>query len=1366
MNEQNNVYKIVEDNIVIRFEPSIYAFSTNTIPSYLKVGDTFRGVDNRIGEWEALIRARLSSQDVHLTKEYSHSAKINDSLYFRDYSVHDYLKSIGKKSLREVDRELLQYYSEEFFRDASVEDVQSAIDSILEDANSDNPIKSYKYYRVIDRNNADFHYNNDKEWTLRPNQKKVVDNYLSKSDKNELLMFAVMRFGKSFTAMQCALQSDCKKVLIVSAKADVMREWQKTVEMPTCFKEYSFVCDKDLKKDKTIAEFLTEKPGIAVFLTLQNLSGKSTDGENIKERLNQIYETEFDLIIIDETHYGAWSDSYGAPIKSSADEDKEYIEDDIKEFSSFINETKKLNFKKKLHLSGTPYNLIYDEKFDESNIIATCQFKDILNEKLEWEKSHFEKIENGEINPETNLPYQEFDNPYFGFPKMLRFAFNLPQETRTVLQNADGKWSLNDLFATTHSDDVVSFIHESQVLQLLKIIDGSEDSNEILSFLNVPKIKENDVCKHIVMVLPYKYCCDAMEQLLLREKDNFVNLGDYNVLNITGHTLKSELKDIDKVKRRIEESESHGEKTITLTVQKMLTGVTVKEWDTMIMLKNTKSAQEYDQAIFRIQNQYVIERENEDGDIIKIDMKPQTILVDFDPMRMFELQGLSTRVINEVKSDGVSLEQSISEELKFFPIITYNADKLVKVEPNNIVEIITKYNKERGIMDEVSTLKLYGTLLEDEDIKRFIESQVKAGLTNKLTTDGHTGQNSGFDTSGMDTDDDEGGNEEPDHQEGDGSQTNDSQSNQGNKEDDLQKKYRMCIAGLSFYAFLSNSNIESLRDILISICEESDEKERNKRIFKNLHLSKTFIEKHIDACPRYVSLLINDKIRKANMLSKDKNLSKEERVLNALSRFNRISDSEIVTPQNICNQMINSIGVDKILEIVNNGGKILNIAGKTGEFEFALYNALKDNIAHEKIKSAIYTIPTSSVTYEFTRYVFEILDLDLNNLSNYFTSYGLLTKDCENIERILTQSKPFNTITLNDTVMEGDENVKFDYIIGNPPYQKEAPGTSTSDKPIYHLFMDMAYQISDKVGLIVPGRFLFDAGATPSEWNKKILGDHHFKVLFYETDSQKVFPSTQLPGGIAITYRDLSQDYGEIGRFIQYSELSLIDKKVSSKGEDTLNSIIYSQNKFNLDVLYTDYPDMRNRIGSNGKDKRFRQIVMERFPYLFTNENDSDMLRVLGLIKKHREYRYINRKYVQNEEWIDKYKVFVPFSNGASGTLGEKPARLISKPVIGYSGDCITQTFISIGCFETKEEAEHLLKYIKSKFARVLLGILKVTQGNKAETWARIPIQDFTDASDIDWSKSISEIDRQLYSKYDLSPEEIDFIESKVAPME
>lgn len=349
-----------------------------------------------------------------------------------------------------------------------------------------------------------------------------------------------------------------------------------------------------------------------------------------------------------------------------------------------------------------------------------------------------------------------------------------------------------------------------------------------------------------------------------------------------------------------------------------------------------------------------------------------------------------------------------------------------------------------------------------------------------------------------------------------------------------------------------------------------------------------------------------------------------------------------------------------------------------------------------------------------------------------------------------------------DRITRKGKEMKFDFAIGNPPYQEEAPGTSTSDKPVYHLFMDSAYSISDKVELVTPARFLFDAGATPSIWNKKMLADPHFKVLHYESDTKKMFPGVEIPGGIAITYRDSSQNFGAIQQFIQFDELIKIGNKVKQKNELSLNTIMYNQNKFNLEALYRDYPDMRSKIGNEGKDKRFRQIVMERFPHLFLEAPSDNHLRTLGLIHRQRVYRYIKRCYVENESWIDMYKVFVPFSNGASGTLGTEPARLISKPVLGMPGDGITQTFIGVGAFETELEARNLLKYIYTKFARALLGILKVTQGNKPETWAYVPLQNFTDSSDIDWTESIRSVDHQLYTKYGLSDEEIFFIESHV----
>lgn len=280
-----------------------------------------------------------------------------------------------------------------------------------------------------------------------------------------------------------------------------------------------------------------------------------------------------------------------------------------------------------------------------------------------------------------------------------------------------------------------------------------------------------------------------------------------------------------------------------------------------------------------------------------------------------------------------------------------------------------------------------------------------------------------------------------------------------------------------------------------------------------------------------------------------------------------------------------------------------------------------------------------------------------------------------------------------------------------------------------------------------------------------MLHDNHFKVIEFEPDTKKLFSGVEIPGGIAITYRDETCDYGEIEQFIQYDELNTIASKIKKHNHVSLNTIMYTQSKFNLQKLYEDYPDMQSKIGNEGKDKRFRQIVMERFPELFSIKEDGDCVRTFGLIKRQREYRYIKRIYVEDEFWLDKYKVFVPFSNGASGTLGTEAARIISKPALGLPKDGMTQTFIGVGAFDTEAEANNLLKYILSKFCRVLLGILKVTQGNKPETWEFVPLQDFTSKSDIDWSKSIAQIDQQLYRKYGLTDEEINFIETHVKEM-
>lgn len=350
-------------------------------------------------------------------------------------------------------------------------------------------------------------------------------------------------------------------------------------------------------------------------------------------------------------------------------------------------------------------------------------------------------------------------------------------------------------------------------------------------------------------------------------------------------------------------------------------------------------------------------------------------------------------------------------------------------------------------------------------------------------------------------------------------------------------------------------------------------------------------------------------------------------------------------------------------------------------------------------------------------------------------------------------------------ISKGEGQMKFDVVIGNPPYQEQTEGTS--DKPIYNYMMDGAEEVADTVCLITPARFLFNAGKTPKEWNRKKLNDPHFKVLYYEQDSSKVFPNTDIKGGVAITYTDKVQEFGGIGTFIIFPELSnIFHKVVSYSGFAPIISIIYLQNKFDLEKLYVDFPEYSRIIGSQGREKRLTTSIFTQLP-LFSSDKKNDMdIRVIGLINNNRESKFMPKKYLDEHENLEKYKVILPKANG-TGAIGEVLSTpligepLIGEPLIGY-----TQSFISFGSFDEVYEAENCMKYIKSKFARALLGTLKITQDNNKETWANVPLQDFTVDSDIDWSQSIEDIDRQLYGKYGLSQEEIEFIESKVRAMD
>lgn len=338
----------------------------------------------------------------------------------------------------------------------------------------------------------------------------------------------------------------------------------------------------------------------------------------------------------------------------------------------------------------------------------------------------------------------------------------------------------------------------------------------------------------------------------------------------------------------------------------------------------------------------------------------------------------------------------------------------------------------------------------------------------------------------------------------------------------------------------------------------------------------------------------------------------------------------------------------------------------------------------------------------------------------------------------------------------------FDYVIGNPPYQEDVVNKGDRANPVYDKFMDAVYEIADKVELIHPARFLFDAGQTSKSWNEKMLNDSHFKVLKYEQKSERVFPNTDIKGGVVVTYHDNTEVIGPIGIFTSFEELNAITKKVINITDTSLEQLVSSRGTYRFsNRFFEEFPFATERLGKGSGN----MIVSNAFlllPEAFLDhvDDDTDYVKLLGRIKTDRVYKYLKKIYLSDNNFVDSWKVMLPEANG-SGAIGE----VLSAPLIGAPLIGATDTFISIGHFGNEKEAMNLLKYIKTKFTRTMLGIKKITQHNPRAVWKYVPVQDFSDASDINWSESIHQIDLQLYRKYGLDEREIDFIETHVKEM-
>ncbi|MGN0807525.1 MAG: Eco57I restriction-modification methylase domain-containing protein [Candidatus Coproplasma sp.] len=1352
--------KTLLDEIIIgRVEPRIYAFTTNTIPNYLKVGDTYRPVSIRLKEWE--------EHYPNLEKMFEGEAKV-DEVYFRDFAVHQFLET-EKNRLRLQPSELPAgiYYSKEFFKDATADDVQEAITDIQRDY-YEKSLK-YQFYSVETLRPANTVYPRTETYDLRPNQKKTVEAFRQAIDngRTNLLMYAVMRFGKSFTSMCCAVEMGANLVVVVSGKADVLTEWKKTVESHVKFDGYEFLTAGTLSNNNhAITEKLNSGKKVVVFLTLQDLQG-----EQIKDKHQEVFGQDIDLLLVDETHFGARAEKYGEVLRDAknyeTDVKNKKDSDDFVDVDEANKTIKTLKARVTIHLSGTPYRILMGSEFKKEDIIAFYQFTDIVDEQQAWDKEHILDDE-----------YREWDNPYYGFPQMVRFAFHPSESSRKQLEELKKNgttYAFSALFkpkSIKKSDDGShkKFIYEKEILDLLEVIDGSKEDDELLGFLDYDKIKEGKMCRHIVIVLPYCASCDALEELIKTNKNRFRNLGGYEIVNISGVDNPNAYKSPKVIQSVISSYESEGKKTITLTVNRMLTGSTVPEWDTMLYLKDTASPQEYDQAVFRLQNQYIRQYKSEDRQVIKYNMKPQTLLVDFDPNRMFVMQEKKSKIYNaNVDTGGNSeLEKRISKELEISPIIVLNKDKIVRVVATDILEAVSNYQRDKGIKDEALEIPVDLSILDDSAIRAVIELENEIGSKSGLSAPAYSGEDDG------DGDEIDIPTEEPTDESGDipTSATGNTPAPTDDKrkqEISLTKKVQSYYTRILLFAFITKDTVISLSQII-----EKMETEENARIAKNLGLNKDILTLLTQKTNKFVLSDLDYKIQDLNGLSKATDLSPVERAQVAVNKFGKLGDAIVITPSNICDDMVNLLPEEFIKSLPDSGGKILDIAGTTGEFAVALHKRMTElGLDKGFIANAIYTIPKSSVCYELTRKLYELLGLNTANIAKEFIATDMLKIklgediDYEKIKALLTQNKPFETIKLTDTPIEGEDKMKFDAIVGNPPYQEDDGGAQKSARPIYNYFVKIGKKLHPKhFSMIMPTRwFAGGKGKELDSLRSDMLNDKHIKELHDFLHPEELFPDTNNRGGIC--YFLWADAYDNTDNLVNI---------ITHEGKGKTFTYRRSMKTRDLDIFIRDSKaiGILDKVIPNGQDVEtlethisaakafgFRTFFIRDAKFRKNAEGLSEPIKCYG---RGNKIGYVEKSEItSHQDWISCWKVYVPESNNIGTELNDDN----QNSFVGAPNTICTETFLVVGADLALNEysANNLCLYLKTRFARYLLSLAKISQHGTAKTYRFVPVQDFSSSTEIDWSKSIPEIDQQLYRKYGLSTEEISFIESMIKPM-
>lgn len=1241
---------------------------------------------------------------------------------FRDKRVHDVLKRSNIKNF--------YFNTEKKQNEWFVTDLNTAIEAIK-------AVKQGRWCLSVD--NISFDKN---PIVFRPEQEEAIKFTINNFKRNnETLWNAKMRFGKTLSALEIVKREKFKRTIIITHRPVVNDSWYED------FNKIFYEENTEYRyASKTLGEKLENllngnKPFV-YFASIQDLRGSKKVGGNF-EKDEQVFNTNWDLVVIDEAHEGTKTTLGERTIEGVVKLDADYTT-------------------KVLYLSGTPFNLISNFKEDQ---IYTWDYIMEQTAKMEWDKEH-----PGDSNPYADLPqlniytyqinklipnYVDIEDSAFNFREFFR--------TWTGKIETDGK-------SMPEHAKIGDFIHKNDVNKFLNLL-ASKDENS-----NYPYSTEEyrNYFRHSLWMVPGVKEAKALSRLL-REHPVFGS-GAFKIVNVAGDGdddknyeethFENALKEVQNaIGDRPEETY-----TITISCGRLTTGVSVKEWTAVFMLSGTYStaASTYLQTIFRVQTPGSIGGKQ----------KEKCYVFDFAPDRALkmvaEASNLSTRP-GAVQGE----KNKIGAFLNFCPVIGVEGSRMNKYDETVLLRQLKKAYAQRVVQNGFDDSKIYNDnllKLDDIDLEKFSKLKEIIGAskpTKKI--DNIDINNQGF------TDE----------------QYEELEEAKKKTKQELTEEQKRLLEEQKEKKKNANTAMSILRGISI-------------RIPLLIYGADIPIDQDID-CDNFVNL-IDDKsweefmpngVTKDIFIDFSKYYDKEifieagrqirisalyadtlpikervQRIAQIFSMFKNPDKETVLTPWKTVNmhlsdciggynfntdngepRFVNKGQVTKDL-FNNEDVKILEINSKTGLY--ALYCAYSiymnrmlnynkkdyteeknDDFWKETLDKNIFIICKTKMAVQIVK----------RTLSGY-KGYKINTLLLENVVEELKDNN-FNCVEIIKNTknwnMKGD-TMNFNAIVGNPPYQVgDGGGDGTSALPVYNLFVEEAKKIeSDYISMITPARW-YSGGKGLDEFRYNMLNDEKIAIIHDFPETSDIFSNVNIRGGICYFLWDNSHKGDCIVSNHQKDQISVINRPLLEKNATTFiryNKAISILRK----VQQKNEKTMEGKVSSRlpfGIPSNFSNYTLEK-----TNKNNVILYRSSrGSIKSIDKKVFINEKEIQkNIEWKDKIKVLV---SKASPGGDEYPHQIISEPILAGKNSVCTETYLIVDFVNDEKEGKNLISYMKTRFFRFMLGLMKNTQNISKGVFAFVPVQNLNE----EWN------DEKLYNKYNLDKEEIKFIESMIRPM-